>query len=216
MRLDADDILAPDALTWLVEALRSAPAAAVAWGDFETFGRTTFTVPTVPELDPWHLTYVNCVPGAGCLFRRSALEAVGGWTLRDGFEDWDVWLALASLGRSGVHVPRVVFRYRRDNTGRQRDAGRLTRDYFDVLRTRHATVFAARGRNRRRSRAPRLLKVALGCIDALPGVARLTKIQLCELLTHLLWNGGIRITLRMIRQAGRVRLSRVSLGGLRD
>src|SRR5579862_589065 len=88
MRFDSDDLLEPGALTALVQALEEHPDAAVAWGDFTTFGLTTFRVPTVPVLDPWLITYVNCVPGSGCLVRRSALDHVGGWRMRQGYEDW--------------------------------------------------------------------------------------------------------------------------------
>jgi hypothetical protein len=37
-------------------------------------------------------------------------------------------------------------------------------------------------------------------IEAVPGLPRLGKIQLCELFTHLLWNRAPRATARMISQ----------------
>ena len=123
MRLDADDILEPGALAALATALSSAPDAAVAWGDVQTFGLTTFRVPTAPSLDPWLFTYTNCVPGTGCLTRRSAVVEAGGWQVRDGWEDWDLWLALAERGWKGVYVPRVTVRYRRDEGGRFMESG---------------------------------------------------------------------------------------------
>jgi glycosyltransferase involved in cell wall biosynthesis len=208
MRLDSDDILEPGALDALAAALDDAPTAAASWGDVQTFGITTFRVPTAPALDPWLLTYVNCVPGAGCLFRRSALAEAGGWQLRDGFEDWDVWLSLAELGFAGVYLPRVIFRYRRDEGGRQAESVARTSDYYEELRRRHAKLFARRRENRRRSAAPLVLKLAVPSIDALPGVPRLAKIQLCELFTHLFWNGGVRMTATMVSQAIALRLRR--------
>src|SRR5262249_3389666 len=89
MRMDADDLLEPGALEALLQALAETPRAAVAWGDLQTFGLTTFRIPTAPTFDPWLLTYVNCIPGAGCLLRRSAVVEAGGLQLRDGYEDWD-------------------------------------------------------------------------------------------------------------------------------
>ena len=208
MRFDADDLIEPGAFVALADALDEQPDAAVAWGDVLTFGLTTFRIRTAPALDPWLLTYVNGVPGAGCLFRRTALDEVGGWKLRDGFEDWDVWMSLAELGRSGVHVPRVTFRYRRDDGGRQMKSVDHTAAHYDALHRRHAALFAKRRENRARSAAPAALKAAVAVIDALPLVPRLAKIQLCELASQLLWNGGVRTTLPMLRQAVVIRVRR--------
>jgi glycosyltransferase involved in cell wall biosynthesis len=208
MRFDSDDVLEPGAVGVLVDALDRKPEAAVAWGDVQTFGVTTFRVPTAPSLDPWLVTYVNCVPGAGCLFRRAALGAAGGWQLRDGFEDWDVWMSFAERGYSGIHVPQVTFRYRRVESGRQVDSVGDTDAHFTALRNRHASLFAKRSENRRRSNAPLGLKLAVRVVEALPWVPRLAKIQLCELFTHLFWNGGLRMSSEMLRQAIVLRLQR--------
>jgi len=208
MRLDADDLLERGALDALVAALDSAPLAAASWGDVQTFGMTTFRVPTAPALDPWLVTYVNCVPGAGCLFRRSALVEAGGWQVRDGFEDWDVWMSLAELGYAGVYLPLVTFHYRRDQLGRQAESVARTSRYYEELRNRHPKLFGMRHENRRRSPAPRTLKIAVRAVDALPGLSRLAKVQLCELFTHLFWNGGLRVTTGMALQAVALRTRR--------
>jgi glycosyltransferase involved in cell wall biosynthesis len=208
MRFDSDDLLEPGAVGALADALDAAPEAAAAWGDVQTFGLTTFRIPTAPALDPWLVTYANCMLGSGALFRRSALTEAGGWELRAGYEDWDVWLSLAELGYAGVYVPRVIFRYRRDAGGRL--AGWLTdtEHHYEVLRRRHEPLFARRSENRRRSAAPTALKLAVPVVEALPWVPRLVKIQLCELFTHLFWNGGIRMTAPMVRQAVAIRVGR--------
>jgi glycosyltransferase involved in cell wall biosynthesis len=208
MRFDSDDLLEPGAVGALADALDATPGAAAAWGDVQTFGITTFRIPTVPALDPWLVTYTNCMLGSGALFRRSALAESGGWQLRQGYEDWDVWMSLAEIGYAGVYVPRVIFRYRRDAGGRL--AGWLadTEEHYDVLRRRHETLFAMRSANRRRSAAPLALKLAVPVVEALPWVPRLAKIQLCELFTHLFWNGGFRMTATMARQGVALRLRR--------
>ena len=56
--------------------------------------------------------------------------------------------------------------------------------------------------------APRALKLSVGLVEGIPGVSRLAKIHLSELLTHLLWNGGVRMTVPMVAQAVRLRLRR--------
>jgi glycosyltransferase involved in cell wall biosynthesis len=208
MRFDADDVLLPGAVLALADALDRSNGAAAAWGDVQTFGLTSFQIPSVPALDPWLVTYTNCITGSGTLYRRSAVEECGGWQLRTGFEDWDLWMALAERGHSGVYLPRVIFRYRRDRSGRL--AGWLpdTEEHYEELRRRHAELFAARARNRRCSPAPHALKLAVTGIDALPWIPRLARINLSELFTRLFWNGGIRMTSRMAAQAIAIRAKR--------
>jgi glycosyltransferase involved in cell wall biosynthesis len=206
MRFDADDLLEPGVLALLADSLDNAPEAAAAWGDIQTFGVTDFRVPSVPELDPWLVTYVNCIPGSGTLIRRSALEEAGGWQLREGFEDWDIWMSFAELGYSGVYVPRVSLRYRRDGGGTLASWLPDTTEYYGDLRRRHERLFAMRRENGRRSMAPPALKLVVCAIDALPRVRRLTKIQLCQLFTLLFWNGGVRVTVTMMKQAVSLRL----------
>jgi glycosyltransferase involved in cell wall biosynthesis len=208
MRFDSDDVLLGGALAWLVGALESTPEAAAAWGDVETFGLTSFRIPSAPALDPWLVTYTNCITGSGTLFRRSAIEEVGGWQLATGFEDWDMWMALAERGHTGRYVNRVIFRYRRDRAGQLTQWLPATGEHFDVLRRRHQQLFAMRRANRRRSGAPGALKGVIVSIDAAPFLPRLLRIQLSELFTHLLWNGGVRMTAAMARQALALRIAK--------
>ncbi len=95
--LDADDILEPGALSRLADALDDDPAAVAAWGDVEQFGRYTRRLRVQRTLDPWRVTYLTGIPGT-VLYRRSALLAVGGWHLQEGYEDWDLWMSLAERG----------------------------------------------------------------------------------------------------------------------
>jgi glycosyltransferase involved in cell wall biosynthesis len=208
LRLDADDLLEAGALGALTEALDASPEAAAAWGDVQTFGSTSFRIPTAPALDPWLITYVNCVPGAGCVFRRQALQDCGGWRIRDGYEDWDVWMSLAERGYAGVYLRRVAFRYRRREERRNQSSAIRMSEHYDELRQLHHELFEARAQNRSRSTAPQSLKVAVERIESLPGVSRLGKVNLCELFTHLLWNGGLRATVPMVVGAFQLRARR--------
>jgi len=165
--LDADDAVVPGALQVLADALDAAPEAALAWGDIEVWGELEAELAVARSLDPWLLTYLNDVPVAS-LVRRQALEETGGWSMGSGYEDWDLWLALAERGYSGVHVPRPTLRYRR-RSGRMLDDctpehGRL----YANLRSRHPKVFAARRANLRRSTAPLRTKLAFPIVEALP------------------------------------------------
>lgn len=206
LALDADDILEPDAAALLADALDANPEAAVAWGDMQSFGATSARVPSAPAFDPWLLTHTTGIPGAGSMLRRDVLEAVGGWTLRHGPEDWDLWLSLAETDCKGVYVPQIVFRYRRVSRSRLGAgvAGSMS-IHYEELRRRHQTLFASRAELRRRSAAPRTLKAAVSIVERLP-LPRLAKVQLAQLLTLVLWNRELSATARMATQAIRLRL----------
>jgi len=117
------------------------------------------------------------------------LLEVGGWQLPGGYEDWDLWMSLAEQGWKGVGVPKVTAHYRvqpgrRLSRSSQRHAERMER-----LRARHPTLFAERSRNRRSSPAPRLLKLALPAIDALP-LSATRKRLLSGTATHVAYRNG--------------------------
>jgi glycosyltransferase involved in cell wall biosynthesis len=207
MRFDADDLLEPGAVPVLADALDHAPEAVAAWGDVQTFGQTTFGIPGMPTLDPWLITYTNCTTGSGTLYRRTALLEVGGWRLREGFEDWDVWMSFAERGYRGVYVPRVIFWYRRDSGGRL--AGWLdeTERHYQVLRRLHEDLFGRRPALRRESAAPVLLKAAAMISEVIPLLPRLARIHLCELVARATMCGASP-TARMLMQALSIRIRR--------
>lgn len=209
MRFDADDLLEPLALEDLARSLDANPRAAIAWGDVQTFGVTDFRIPGIRAMDPWFVTYTNCVTGAGWLTRRDAIIAIGGWQVNDGWEDWDLWMSLAERGYEGIYVPRVVFRYRRERARRHAESLVWADAYYADLRRRHQALFVDRAKHRRASDAPWILRVLAPMIDSVPGLPRLTKIHICELLGRLFWGAGVRATIPMIVQASRIRMQRV-------
>jgi glycosyltransferase involved in cell wall biosynthesis len=193
----SDDIVVRGATAWLADALDANHDAAVAWGDMQSFGAANAYIPSAPALCPWHVTYVNSRPAIAA-FRREQLLEVGGWQLRRGIEDWDLWMRLAARGLPGIYVPRLTFYYRRDAGGRFRGRVRIFEGFYEQLRARNAELFARRPETRRVSPAPPVLKMLIPAIDRLPFVSRLAKVQLCELVTLLFWSGGLRRTARIV------------------
>jgi glycosyltransferase involved in cell wall biosynthesis len=195
--LDADDALGPGALALLADALDADPDAALAWGDIEVFGDLETRLRVAPDLDPWRITYLNDVPVA-TLVRRDALEAAGGWSMGSGYEDWDLWLALAEAGRRGVHVPDAVLRYRRRGGRMLGGMERRFEETYARLRSRHPDLFARRGATRPRSSSPRHVRLLLPLIDRLPvsGFQR-------HKLTLLANDPGQVLRLRRLRRAAR-------------
>jgi len=127
------------------------------------------------------LTFIDDVPAWG-LLRRDALLEVGGWTLRAGNEDWDLWLSLAEAGWSGVHVRRATVRYRRH--GPRLSATWLsTYDaQVETIRRRHAELFDRRKATWLRSPAPWRIKLAFPLIEAVPLLSAHDKYRLYLLL----------------------------------
>jgi len=164
--LDADDVLLPGTLAVLADALDRDPVAVAAWGNYVTFGIASVVYETAEELDPWAITYVNELP-ASSLFRRAALEAVGGWPNTGEYEDWELWMALAERGLHGIHVPQVVYRHRLHGDRRQRRARARHAAHYATMARRHGELFRARSENRRTSRA-RWRKVLFPVIMRLP------------------------------------------------
>lgn len=192
LALDADDALEPGAASVLADALDANPGAAVAWGDVGLFGEATGKRRLAHRLDPWAITYVNELP-VNALIRREALLAAGGWQLRHGYEDWDLWMGLAEQGAVGIRVPRVLSRYRVRRTRMLAAAATRHEELAAELRARHEDLYAARRRNWLRSRAPWRLKLLGPAIDELPFLPARAKFRLYHLANRPLTLLGSRV-----------------------
>ena len=175
MVLDADDQIAPGALSAMVEALRSDPRLAVVWGDVERFGRAGYILHRKGRtLDPWRITFVNELV-ASTMVRRDAVIRAGGWSLEDAFEDWDLWMAMAELGMQGRHVGMTTLRYRVDDPRMYRNALSRYGELVETLESRHGQLFANRPTSRTAAAAGRSLKVAWTIIAGLPMPRRIER-----------------------------------------
>ena len=123
-----------------------------------------------PTWNPWILLHANRW-AISSLYRRDALDAVGGVPEGTAYEDWDLMLGLAEQDRRGLLVPRVVLHYRQHGvTRRNRAAQSDLRRQYAALRARHAPLFAREPELRRRYRLPpRGPAVAARSRAALPG-----------------------------------------------
>jgi glycosyltransferase involved in cell wall biosynthesis len=180
--LDADDLLAPGALSALADALDEHPYAAAAWGDIAFFGEFELVAPAADELDPWTIWYLDEIPTAS-MVRRTALEKTGGWLFDKAYEDWDFWMTFAEHGLCGVRVPTVVLRYRRNP--QRMSAGGLARhgELLHELRERHPQLRRSLHRNWRRSSAPLRMRLLFPAIDWLP-VSGWNRHRLRRLVAH--------------------------------
>src|SRR4051794_18089208 len=134
--LNSDDVAEPHALAALADALDADPGADFAFGWIHFFGDVDF-VSRQPVWNPWILLYSNRW-AISSLYRREALDAVGGVPDGTAYEDWELLLGLAEQDRRGVLVPQVVLHYRRHGAGRRnRVAQSAFREQYAALRARH-------------------------------------------------------------------------------
>lgn len=118
--LDADNRLTPRALELMVSRLSHDPVADWTYPNISMFGGTRFRGTDVANMrqdisfDSQRLVVENYCE-AGSLFRFGVFEAGLRFDehFRDGYEDWALFLKLASLGSVGVPGGSVGFRYRK-------------------------------------------------------------------------------------------------------
>jgi len=121
MIMDADNLVYPTCLRRLADALDADPSAAFAYAALEEFGRPDGDEPAHAHVrsafawNPVWLCAANYID-AQTMIRRAALHELGGYRVGDplvfGWEDWEMWLRLASRGDHGVLVPEMLGRYR--------------------------------------------------------------------------------------------------------
>jgi glycosyltransferase involved in cell wall biosynthesis len=125
--VDSDDLLVPDAIAVLTEALAGRPGAAFAFGLGLAAERNTSgwsprgLIGPLPGEDASSAAAIyarNFVPSSGVLARTAAVRAAGGYDPALVFsEDLDLWLRLTVHG-APVHVPRLVVIHRRHGGNR--------------------------------------------------------------------------------------------------
>jgi glycosyltransferase involved in cell wall biosynthesis len=143
--LDADDRLAPAWFERALHLLDRQPEVAFVSHWLETFGDERWTW-TPERCDLPSLLARNAVNGAA-LVRREAFEAAGGYddTMREGCEDWDLWLRLVAAGRRGAIIPEVLFFYRRraDSMSRRMLDAQAYRRPLETLVRKHNSSYRA-------------------------------------------------------------------------
>jgi glycosyltransferase involved in cell wall biosynthesis len=141
---DADDRLEKTFLEKSVAVLDAEPDIAFVSHWVRTFGDEerdwTPTDCSFPAL-----LDMNTVNGAA-LVRRSALESAGRFdeTMRDGCEDWDIWISLVERGLRGKILTEVLFHYRRrpQSMSRVMLSGVGHPHLYRFLAQKHAATFA--------------------------------------------------------------------------
>lgn len=110
--LDADDIIEPGYLEQAIDALENDPNLGIVYCHADYFGE---------KQGPWKLPpyrfpeiLVGNMIFNSSVFRRDDWARVGGYNpnMQYGWEDYDFWIAIISLGREVLQLPDTLFHYR--------------------------------------------------------------------------------------------------------
>lgn len=115
--LDADDRIEPRFVESLLRPMLENPELGYCYS-YARFFDAAEGVWECPVYDPRRLLVEN-LSTASAIVRREAYDQVGGYSadMIHGFEDWDFWLALLSVGYHGRLVPEPLFLYRKHADG---------------------------------------------------------------------------------------------------
>ena len=116
--LDADDLISPNFLEETVKVLEEKPEVTVVTSLVKFFGRSSGTLKVV-SYDMATLLAENQIIMTS-LFRKVDFDRVGGFNLKmkEGFEDWDFWIAILKTGGKVERVEKAIFYYRLLNVSR--------------------------------------------------------------------------------------------------
>jgi glycosyltransferase involved in cell wall biosynthesis len=134
-----------------VAALNANPDAAFAYTSYKVFGTRNYTehpgtFNLYKLLDRNFLSYA-------ALIRKEEWERAGGYddSMRLGYEDWELWLRLASRGRYGCNVSQVLFRYRKHGSSLYDVALAHHQQIFGYIQGRHPKLYAPEARARHKA-----------------------------------------------------------------
>ena len=150
--LDCDDRIAPDYLRQAHGVLKSDPSCGIVYCKAEKFGaeQGDWSLPTFSRRRMALGNLIFC----SALYRRCDWLQTGGYDekLRQGWEDWDFWLALLELGRTVHCLPYTGFYYRKHELSMARAMSpELKAALHRRLMEKHPNFFGAL------SRTPRIL-----------------------------------------------------------
>jgi glycosyltransferase involved in cell wall biosynthesis len=120
--LDADNKIRPAYLLEGVKIMQEQPDTAVVFGNASYFGQKTGD--WIPGRFNLQKLMISNYIDACALIRKSVLEQVGLYDQNMkfmGWEDWDLWLAIAFKGHQFSYLDQVAFDYRVENISMIRD-----------------------------------------------------------------------------------------------
>lgn len=147
-RMDADDLMHPERLARQVAYLAAHPAVALIASRVELFPAEAVHVgyreyirwqnsSLTPDEIANNIYIESPFAHPSVMFRRSAVDAVGGYRAGPFPEDYDLWLRMHAAGMPMARLPDVLLRWREWAERTSRTDPRYARSAFDQLRAHY-------------------------------------------------------------------------------
>jgi hypothetical protein len=140
--IDCDDRIEPPFLAEAVALMRSAPAeVAIVFSHVRLTGEANGLVGR--HFNHFDVLFANTLP-SGMLLRKSCWETVDGYdeAMREGYEDWEFNLRLASRGYRGIEIPKPYYVYAVSHDGMLLGRSSLIHGrLWRTIRRKHAELY---------------------------------------------------------------------------
>lgn len=148
---DADDVLYPKYIEKVVEHATETQSDVV-YTDMELFGINEHAIFHANAYTPSRIIRKNFIHNSS-LLNTSLVKQAGGYKpiMKDGLEDWELYLSLAELGAKFAYVPEAIFKYRQHESSMSRNSAVLKKEkeLYELLLSLHPSLRKYASRPRR-------------------------------------------------------------------
>lgn len=139
--LDADDSFEPTFLDKAVSHLDQHLEIGVVTCGIRSFGEEEWTsYPTGGDVTAFFFKSNSC---GNALFRKKCWEDAGGYdeNMKEGYEDWNFWLAVTKKGWKVYSIPELLFNYRTSKTSMAKESKKINAELMRQIVTNHKGIF---------------------------------------------------------------------------
>jgi len=133
--LDADDIIKSTYIEKCLAVLEADPGVDIVTTGIKAFGVSSWTH-IHQKYNQDKLLDVNMLCTAS-IFRKTAWQQTGGYKSGIGYEDWELWIAMAELGFWARSIPEELFLYRTSENSRYINDSKKHKQNLRVIRSMH-------------------------------------------------------------------------------
>lgn len=139
--LDADDKIEPDYVEKAAEILKTNPKIGIVYCLADLFGIVNKPW-ELEQFDKNRIIFNNQIFNSA-LFRKSDFNSIGGYKsyMKDGLEDWDLWLSFVEKGFEAYRIEDILFHYRKLETKTRTDNTLQNNSLYTEIIKHHLNLF---------------------------------------------------------------------------